>query len=48
MQIIGITGGSGAGKSEVCRILGERGIPIFDADRNMPALPLRILPAFAR
>lgn len=34
MQIIGITGGSGAGKSEVCRILGERGIPIFDADKE--------------
>ena len=35
MQIIGITGGSGAGKSEVCRILGERGIPIFDADKEL-------------
>lgn len=34
MQIIGITGGSGAGKSEVCRLIGERGIPIFDADRE--------------
>lgn len=34
MHIIGITGGSGAGKSEVCRILGEKGIPVFDADRE--------------
>lgn len=33
MRIIGLTGGMGAGKSEVARILGRRGIPVINADQ---------------
>lgn len=33
MRIIGLTGGIGAGKSEVARILGRRGIPVVNADQ---------------
>lgn len=29
---IGITGGIGSGKSYVCRLLGERGISVYDCD----------------
>ena len=29
---IGITGGIGSGKSYVCRLLGERGIVVYDCD----------------
>lgn len=29
---IGITGGMGAGKSTICKIFGQLGIPIYDAD----------------
>ena len=32
MRIIGLTGGTGSGKSEVARRLAERGIPVLDAD----------------
>ena len=46
MVIIGLTGGSGAGKGYVCRIFAEYGIPSVDADevyrivsaRGMPCL----------
>lgn len=31
---IGITGGIGSGKSTVCRMLEERGVPIYDSDAN--------------
>jgi dephospho-CoA kinase len=33
MRIIGLTGGIGAGKSEVARILSRRGIPVINADQ---------------
>lgn len=33
MTVIGLTGGSGSGKSLVASILAERGIPVIDADR---------------
>ncbi len=29
---IGITGGMGAGKSTICKIFGQLGVPIYDAD----------------
>jgi dephospho-CoA kinase len=32
MRVIGLTGGVATGKSTVARILGERGIPVVDAD----------------
>ena len=32
VQIIGLCGGSGSGKSTVASLLQERGIPVFDAD----------------
>lgn len=33
-KIIGITGGSGCGKSYICEILRSRGIPVIDADKT--------------
>ncbi len=33
MKVYALTGGIGAGKSEVSRLFGERGIPVIDADR---------------
>lgn len=32
MQVIGVCGGSGSGKSEVCRLFSELGIPSIDTD----------------
>ena len=32
IKILGITGGIGSGKSYVCRLIGQRGIPIFYTD----------------
>lgn len=32
MQIIGLCGGSGSGKSTIASLLQEQGIPVFDAD----------------
>ena len=32
MKTIAVTGGIGAGKSTVCALLSERGIPVYDAD----------------
>lgn len=33
MKVLGVTGGTGVGKTEVCRILQEQGGKIIDADR---------------
>ena len=35
---IGITGGIGSGKSLVCRIFGQLGVPVYDADSHAKAL----------
>lgn len=35
---IGITGGIGSGKSYVCRMLRERGIPVYDCDAEAKRL----------
>ena len=29
---VGITGGIGSGKSTVCRLFAERGVPVYDCD----------------
>lgn len=38
MKVIVVTGGIGSGKSEVCRILESRGIPVYDCDSRAKAL----------
>ena len=38
MKRIGITGGIGAGKSYVCRQMAEKGIPVYDCDREAKRL----------
>ena len=32
MRTVAVTGGIGSGKSAVCSILAERGIPVYDSD----------------
>ena len=34
MKRIGITGGIGSGKSFVCRQMAEKGVPVYDCDRE--------------
>lgn len=44
MMKVGITGGIGSGKSTVCRLFAERGIAVYDSDREAKRLmagPLR-------
>lgn len=38
MKRIGITGGIGSGKSYVCRKMAERGVPVYDCDREAKRL----------
>ena len=38
MKRIGITGGIGTGKSYVCRQMAEKGIPVYDCDREAKRL----------
>lgn len=38
MKSVFITGGIGSGKSEVCRYLAWRGVPVYDADSETKAL----------
>ena len=38
MKKIGITGGIGSGKSTVCRLFAERGIAVYDSDREAKRL----------
>lgn len=35
---VGVTGGIGSGKSTVCRLLAERGVPLYDSDREAKRL----------
>jgi len=45
-RIIGLTGGSGVGKGEVCRILARRGAQIIDTDSLSHKAILRENPAY--
>lgn len=38
MITLGITGGIGAGKSVVCRLMAELGVPVYDTDREAKSL----------
>lgn len=38
MRTVAVTGGIGSGKSVVCSILSERGIPVYDSDSEAKAL----------
>lgn len=38
MMKVGITGGIGSGKSTVCRLFAERGIAVYDSDREAKRL----------
>lgn len=38
MKTVVVTGRMGSGKSAVCRILGKRGIPVYDSDARTKAL----------
>lgn len=35
---LAVTGGIGSGKSAVCRILGSRGVPVYDSDSRTKAM----------
>lgn len=35
---VGVTGGIGSGKSTVCRLLAERGVPVYDSDSEAKRL----------
>lgn len=41
IQTVVITGGIGSGKSEVCRILAARGVPVYDSDSRTKSLYTR-------
>mgnify|MGYP002595697865 CR=1 FL=1 len=50
---VGVTGGIGSGKSTVCRLFAERGVPVYDSDREAkrlmgedPALRASLVAAF--
>ena len=38
MKTVAVTGGIGSGKSTVCSILAERGIPVYDSDSSAKRL----------
>ena len=38
MRTVAVTGGIGSGKSVVCSVLSERGIPVYDSDSEAKAL----------
>ncbi len=46
MKVLGITGGTGTGKSTVCKILAANGAKIIDADRIANAVQKKGTPAF--
>ena len=41
MKIIGVTGGTGSGKSTLCACLGELGATVIDADKIAKAVTLK-------
>ena len=50
---VGVTGGIGSGKSTVCRLFAERGVPVYDSDseakrlmREGPSLRAALVEAF--
>ena len=45
---LGITGGIGSGKSHICRLLAQRGIPVFDTDTEARREMLRNTAIHAR
>jgi len=46
LRILGVTGGTGTGKSEVCRILEKNGGKIIDADKLVHQLESKGQPAY--
>lgn len=40
---VGVTGGIGSGKSTVCRLFAERGVPVYDSDSEAKRLWAKIL-----
>lgn len=48
MRVLGVTGGTGTGKSTVCAILAEQGGAVIDADRIANSMQKRGSPAFAK
>ncbi|MBR3911308.1 MAG: dephospho-CoA kinase, partial [Alistipes sp.] len=38
MYKVGVTGGIGSGKSTVCRLLAEYGVPVYDSDARAKEL----------
>ena len=47
MRVLGVTGGTGTGKSTVCGILAEQGGVVIDADRIANRMQKKGSPAFA-
>jgi dephospho-CoA kinase len=45
--LVGVTGGLGAGKSTLCRLLAERGLAVIDADQVARAVSAKESPALA-
>ena len=37
---VGVTGGIGSGKSTVCRLFAERGVPVYDSDSEAKRLKI--------
>ena len=44
LRTVAVTGGIGSGKSMVCALLAEKGIPVYDSDSRTKAL----MPEFAK
>ena len=42
MKVLVVTGGIGSGKSLVCRMLAEKGIPVYEADRRAKQLYVEV------
>ena len=42
MKVVVVTGGIGSGKSLVCRMLAEKGIPVYEADKRAKLLYVEV------